>query len=178
LNAHEGPWGPATNIIFVCKKDCYYKYKIAICKSKKEVSRETNDNLFDNLVDCDSVAFWKVWKDLDKVTNTLPPRIDGETQDGGIANAFGRHFENVYSGSDTPAHLSLKQEFDCLFHEYYSDHVDDSLAQYYSSWKDMLGVVDKIKTGKSSAGFIKPEHLLNGCTELIEHIHLLFNGMI
>ena len=38
--------------------------------------------------------------------------------------------------------------------------------------------MSKLKTGKSSATFIKSEHILYGTPKLAWHLHLLFNSMI
>ena len=42
----------------------------------------------------------------------------------------------------------------------------------------MLVVMSKLKLGKSSASFVKAEHLIYGSPKLAWHLHLLFNAMI
>ena len=38
--------------------------------------------------------------------------------------------------------------------------------------------MSELKAGKSSASFIKPEHIFYGSTKLVCHLQLLFNSMI
>ena len=64
------------------------------------------------------------------------------------------------------------------FHFYYNNHFDDSISAMYFSWSNMLDILAKIKTGKSSGGVIRPEHILHGSLKLPFHLHLLFNSMI
>ena len=42
----------------------------------------------------------------------------------------------------------------------------------------MLTFVSKLKTGKATASFVKPEHILYGSPKSIAHLHLLFNAML
>ena len=42
----------------------------------------------------------------------------------------------------------------------------------------MLVVMTNVKMGKSSAGMIRPEHLIYGSEKLVCHLQLLFNGML
>ena len=57
-------------------------------------------------------------------------------------------------------------------------HQQDSISSPFLSWADMVKVVGKLKTGKSSNSFLKAEHILHGSPKLITHIHLLFNSLI
>ena len=105
-------------------------------------------------------------------------RVDGETNEGGIADAFGKHFQKVYSNHDTPMHESLRSDFKAQFASYLDSHSNDSIAPYYISWAEMVEIIGMLKLGKSSSGMIKPEHIFHGSTKLILHLHLLFNAMI
>ena len=87
-------------------------------------------------------------------------------------------FRNVYSNHETSAHLSLRDHFGVMFCEYYDDNLNDSIGPFYLSWSDMLNVMAKMKIGKSSAGLIKPEHIIHGSTKPVFYLHLLFNSMI
>ena len=42
----------------------------------------------------------------------------------------------------------------------------------------MVDAISKLKTGKSSATFVKAEHILNGSPKLVVHLHILFNAML
>ena len=84
----------------------------------------------------------------------------------------------MYSGSDNPEFVSLKEKFTDDFANYYSQHIDDNIHPFFVTWSDMLDVAAKIKAGKSSAGMLKPEHFLLGAPELMRHQQNLFNGMI
>ena len=48
----------------------------------------------------------------------------------------------------------------------------------YLSWYDMTFVLQKLKTGKATSSFVKPEHILLGSPRLAVHLHLLFNSLI
>ena len=104
--------------------------------------------------------------------------IIGEISEEGIAGSFREHFRNVYSGSDSPGHEALKSDFFTKFHAYFDNHKNDSLSPMYFSWSNMLDILARIKTGKSSSGLIRPEHVLHGSMKLPLHLHLLYNSMI
>ena len=65
-----------------------------------------------------------------------------------------------------------------MYAEYSSKHANDSINHLYLSWNDVLDVLSKLKAGKSSASFIKAEHIMYGSPKLAGHLHLLFNAMI
>ena len=79
---------------------------------------------------------------------------------------------------DSPSHEALKSEFSAHFETYSHAHSNDSIGPHFLSWANMVEVVGKLKLGKSSSGFIKPEHVFHGSTKLTLHLHLLFNAMI
>ena len=169
---------PKSGPIFDCKQKCSYDYKLAIRIAKKQSSSVTNNRLHDHLVDRDTNSFWKVWRNEVRADNSLVNRVDGVTDEKQIADAFAVHFKGVYSGSDSSAHCSLKQEFDAKFADYLTHHANENIGNYYFSWADMKNVVSKLKMGKSSAGFIKPEHVFFGSEKLLIHLLLLFNSML
>ena len=134
--------------------------------------------MYENLVDRDSNSFWKIWSSINKADSSLVTRIDGETDPQGIADCFSRFFETVYSNHDTTQHNAMKNDFTHCFSSYYSDHIDDNICPYYLTGSDMFEIVKKVKLGKASSGFLRPEHLFNGSPKLVEHLHFLFNSMI
>ena len=169
---------PKTGPAFECWKKCRFSYKTAIRRAKKESDTAVNDALLNNLANKDGIAFWRKWNSVNKAGNLISSRIDGETDEQGIAEKFASHFEKVYSGSDNPVFASLKDKFSEVYSKYFSDHIDDDILPYFVSWSDMLNVAAKIKAGKSSAGALRPEHFLLGAPELLRHLQNLFNGMI
>ena len=42
----------------------------------------------------------------------------------------------------------------------------------------MLDVMSKLKAGKATGTFIKPEHILYGSPKLVQHLHILFHAML
>ena len=169
---------PKSGPIFDCKRSCTGNYKMAIRKAKKTQDSNVNDALHNNLCDQESNEFWKTWRNCNKADDSLVTRVDGVTSEKSIADAFAAHFKRVYSGSDSPAHQSLKSEFEAKFSDYCLNHSDYSLSPYYFSWSNMVDIVSKLKTGKSSSGDIKPEHVLYGSITLLIHLHLLFNALL
>ena len=169
---------PKNGPIFKCKIDCSFRYKHAIRIAKAKQQQSLNDDMYSNLMSLDNDAFWKNVRDLNKGNDSLVTRVDGETSQGGIAGAFRNHFRRVYSNHNTPAHESLKNEFDEKFSSYFRDHIDDSIGPCYLSWADMVEILGKLRVGKSSSGYIKPEHIIHGSDKLTFHLHLLFNALI
>ena len=45
-------------------------------------------------------------------------------------------------------------------------------------WQDMANTMLELQPGKASGSFIRPEHILSGCTLLVIHLHLLCNAML
>ena len=169
---------PKSGPIFDCWKRCSLTYKSAIRKKKRADDQKKNDNLYMNLLSKDGVSFWKTWRSVNSSGVSLPSRIDGMTDDDGIASAFANYFESVYGGSTTDKHTALKREFDEKFAVYHETHKNGSLLPHYLTWEDMLLISQKIKLGKATTGAIKPEHFLFGCPTLLRHFQILFNGLI
>ena len=72
----------------------------------------------------------------------------------------------------------LHNEFKVLYDVYKSEHANDSIDSVYLSWAEMIDVLSTLETGKSTASFLKAEHILYGSPQLSYHIHILFNAMI
>ena len=155
---------------------CSSRYKKAIRDAKRDQNRSTGALMYDNLTAHNSYAFWKVWRNHNQENDSMVTHVDGETNKGGIADAFRKHFQKVYSKHDTPAHESLRTEFNAQFSAYYDSHSDDFIGPYFLSWAEMVETIGKLKLGKSLSGIIKPEHIYHGSTKLILHLHLLFKG--
>ena len=84
----------------------------------------------------------------------------------------------MYSNNSTPEHESLKSQFCERFSHYFREHIDDSISSWYVSWSEMVAILGRLKTGKSSSGSIRPEHIFHGSEKLAFHLQLLFNSMI
>ena len=169
---------PKSGPVFECKQKCHYFYKAAVRKHKRSAEKQIIDNLHIDLVTKNSVSFWRTWRSVNGSHSSIATRIDGETDEKNIAEAFGKHFASVYNSSDSAVHQALKDEFQMKFSSYLSKCKDDSLTAHYLSWSEMVDIAVRIKLGKSSSGSCKPEHIIHGCSELLTHFHLLFNGLI
>ena len=132
----KGAGCPRSGPIFDCKKNCHYRYKTALRKSKVAEGRQKSDKLYANLLDKNGISFWNNWKSINKVGPTVSTRIDGETEDDRIAAAFAGYFSTVYGGNDTDQHIA--QKFHRRFSDYFADHINDSLSPYYLSWTKKL----------------------------------------
>ena len=177
-NFWKSQGSPTSGPVYDCKKNCCMKYKTAIRRSKKENEKHRNDHMYSDLLNHDTNSFWKSWNSLNRVGDSIVSRIDGETEEGNIANAFASYFQSVYSGHDSPEHELLKDDFYDTFSKYYSEHSDDDISGYYLSWTEMIDIAAKIKVGKATAGVIRPEHFIYGSASLLRHFQNLFNGMI
>ena len=119
------------------------------------------------------VGFWKEWKRLSQVQCPPVNRIANSIAESDITKTFKSYFCQIYSNNSTKAHDTLRTEFEERFSRYLVMHQKDSISSPFLSWADMVTVVGKLKTGKSSNSFLKAEHILNGSPKLITHIHLL-----
>ena len=72
----------------------------------------------------------------------------------------------------------MRRSFELSFSRYHAEHIGDDISFHFLTWPEMKDLAAKIKIGKASAGVIRPEHFLYGCTQLLKHFHILFNGMI
>ena len=169
---------PKSGPIFQCKQRCSFEYKREIRIAKRDYEKSISDDLHHNLTALDNNSFWNIWRNKNRESDSLVTRVNGETDHGGIAEEFRKHFRRVYSNSNTPAHESLKNDFSIKFAEYHERNMNVSISPCLLSWDDMLIVMSKLKTGEASSGEIKPEHFLHGSTKLVLHLHLLFNGML
>ena len=153
---------PKSGPIFECWKKCHYTYKSEIRRNKSAHDKVVTNAMHHDLVNKNGVSFWKKWNSLNRSGDSLPSRINGETDAKGIANTFASHFESVYGDNDTHIHRSMKDNFHNEYSKYYSEHVNDSIAPFMLSWDDMLSIVEKLKLGKSTAGRCRPEHFFHG----------------
>jgi hypothetical protein len=74
--------------------------------------------------------------------------------------------------------LNQGNSFVSDYGSYYSEHVNDDIAEHFLTWHEMISVISKLQPGKATSTFVKPEHILNSCISLTAHLHILFNGMI
>ena len=169
---------PMTGPIYDCKRNCHFRYKIALRKEKAADLKKRSDAMYTDLLNRDSNAFWKKWNSINRVGNNLASRISGETEESGIADVFSSYFKSVYSGNDTVEHLALKDEFHDAFNKYFNDCIQDDIMCAFLSWTDMVELASKIKVGKANAGLVKPEHFLYGGPRLLQHFQIFFNSLI
>ena len=169
---------PKSGPAFECWKKCHYRYKSEIRRKKSAQNKSAINAMHNDLLNKDGISFWKKWNALNRTGESLAPRINGETEAKGIANAFAAHFESVYGNNDTHEHISMKTKFNDEYKKYYSDHIGDSISPFMLSWDDMISIVEKLKLGKSNSGRCRPEHIFHGCPTLLSHFHILFNGLL
>ena len=169
---------PKTGPIFEAKKTAHYKYKAYLRQCKRTNDQGRIDNLNNDLLNRDHHKFWKSYKFFHYSKSGNSARVNGLIDDRDIADSFADSFRDVYETRDTERATLLGTKFRSMYRSYADAHADDSLESVYLSWRDMLDVMSKLKTGKASASFLKAEHLLYGPPQLVHHIHLLFNAMI
>ena len=54
----------------------------------------------------------------------------------------------------------------------------DDVTHFFFSWQDMVDMLSKLKPGKSYAGSVRAEHIINGSPKLVAHLHILYNAML
>ena len=143
-----------------------------------EFDQSRVDNLNEDLLNGDHNKFWRSYKYYNYSKCNQSSYIDGLSDDAQIADRFAHGFNEIYLSTDSSRSSELLDEFHMLYDNYSSEHLNDSIDHLYLTWNEMLTVMSKLKTGKSSASFIKAEHILYGSPKLAWHIHLLFNAMI
>ena len=153
-------------------------YRRKLRQEKRARLQSSNEKLYANLVEKDTTSFWRTWKSLSQSNDPLPPQIDGLTGNINIANRFSDVFSDIYRKNDTSSHNNLRHEFDSLFPAYQAAHINDDISCYFFSWRDMVEMISKLRTGKSYAGFVRAEHILHGSPKLAVHLHILFNAML
>ena len=95
-----------------------------------------------------------------------------------IAKSFAKTFSEVYNTTDNTAESELREQFRQNYTDYHSNHVDDDLTPFFVSWSEFLDCLAKLKTGKATGSFVKPQHIFHGSPKLAIHLHILFNGLI
>ena len=169
---------PNSGVIFDNKKAAHYRYKTYLRQCQREFDREKNDSLHDNLGNGDNGKFWRSWKAVHGSNRDNAVRINGLFKEDEIANCFADSFESVYLSNDSDCVSTLKSRFDVLYSTYQRDHASDNISSFLLSWSDMQEIAKRMKTGKSTAGFVKYEHILYGSTKLMFHLQILYNAMI
>ena len=169
---------PSSGVIFNMKKDTHYRYKLHVRRSQRQFDQTRNDDLHKHLLTKNSTSFWKSWKSIHGTGQMNTTRIDGFFKPKEIANCFADSFEKVYLSNDAERVSALGTKFSQMYDSYENCHAHDDISDYLLSWADMLCIVEKLETGKATAGFIKYEHILNGSPKLMIHLQILFNAMI
>ena len=143
---------PSTGVVFDMKKSAHYRYKSFLRRYQADCEQEKNENLHEDLIDKDTINFWKSWKLIQGSNSNDAIRIDGHFKDNDIADCFAESFKRVYSSNDPIRVASLKSKFDKKYRNYQDEHLHDDISFYYLSRDDMLDIVAKMKTGKATAG--------------------------
>ena len=169
---------PRNGPVFEAKKHAYYRYKLCIRNAKRDVDQDKSDRLNDNLSSGNVHRFWKSFKHLNGVKASPSPLINDLSDDNDIANCFARSYESIYESVDRSQSSKLSSEFSAQYENYTAEHCNDSIRHLSLTWPDMLDVMSSLKSGKATASFVKPEHVLYGSPKLVWHLHLLFNAMI
>lgn len=169
---------PTSGPIFDLRKDSHYKYKIEVRRQQGNSKKLCSDLLYDNLANKDMDGFWKKWRKINSVNVDPVTRIDGACNENDIAKTFSDTYCKSFQPKSGNVERSLKSEFELKFAEYLATYASDDISKDYLSWSDMIVIVDKLKEGKSYAGFVRVEHILKGTPQLIVHLHLLLNGLI
>ena len=136
------------------------------------------DSLNEDLLHGNHCKFWKSFKYFNYSKTTQSSRINALDDNGEIANCFADNFSSVYNSSNTTQSAKLKEQFRLMYDKYHSEHANDSINSLYLSWSEMLDIFSKLESGKATASFVKPEHILYGSPRFARHIHILFNAMI
>ena len=169
---------PRTGPIFDAKKHAHFRFKLGIGNAKREFNQDRVDRLNENLSSGDVNKFWRSFKYLNGSKSSQTTRIDNLVNDADIAERFAQCYKGVYESVNGAQADALSNEFLRQYSDYCSVHSGDSIRPFLLSWYDMLDVMSKLKAGKATASFVKPEHILYGSPKLAFHLHLLFNAMI
>ena len=133
--------------------------------------------LSDNLLSRDSDKFWKNWNRINSLHSDVSC-VDGHFRHIDIANTFASTFSTVYGDYDRTAESKLADRFNEQYEKYADVHKDDDISPYFISWSEFLLCISKIKMGKATGSFVKPQHVFHGPPLLSIHLHLLFNSFI
>ena len=169
---------PNNGPIYENKRRTHYQYKYALRREKRNLDQQRLDQIHDDLVENRCNKFWQGWKTYHGSNNQKTTRISGLVDDKKIADEFASSFQKVYSSNNASATARLKSLFDERYETYCSERVHERITDYFFNWDDMMTIVGKLKLNKSSASFLKAEHILNGSPQLIVHLQLLFNSIL
>ena len=162
---------PRTGPIFVTKRHAHYRYKLAERNAKQNFCQAKVDSLNDDLLHGEHHKFWQLFKYYNRPKVPQSARIDGLSDDYHITCRFAESYKKVYDSYDRVPSDALSSKFNVLFSQYVNEHNGDSIKRFLLSWSDMLDVMSKLKAGKASGTFIKPEHVLYGSPKLVWHLH-------
>ena len=146
--------------LYKIKKKSHYKYKLFLRQCKEESNQQCNDHMFDDLSSGNHHKFWKTYKHFHCSRGGNSSYVIGLTCNVDIANCFANFFKHVYDSWDDSQASILHNNFTCSFNDYQNAHKNDVLDPYFLSWDEMVTVLSKLKSGKATSTFIKPEHCL------------------
>ena len=167
---------PRSGPIFDEKIRANCEYKLCLRKSKNTSQRLLSDSLCSSLQSKDYTCFWSKWKQINGTHVSNSTMVDGFVNHKKIANMFANSYKSIYSQSN--ANNDLKREFKERYSNYCNMSANVNTSAYLFTWDDMKETVASLKIGKATSTFIKAEHILYGCPELLRYLHLLFNGLL
>jgi exonuclease III len=167
---------PLNGILFENKNKDKLRYKFAIKKGKLDQNNVVSDKLHEDLVNKDSVSFWKTWKN--KICYKLKGkiRLEGNISSEEAATKFATFFETVNTPNSMDFNFLKRNEFMRKLAHYSGD----ILSSKFDFRAEILAIaLDKMEKGKS-AGLdnITVEHLIYCHPVIFSLLALLFNAML
>ena len=160
---------PHSGTIFDLMKDAKYKYKLAVRHAVSDYENRFSDELYEHLLSKDMTGFWKTWsaKTSNKVFNV--PNIDGEVNDGKIAEVFRCKFEGQAGVCNSLLHAVDPSHDD-----------DDDVSKWMLTVEDVDYVIrNNMKCGKAAGvDNLTMEHIVYSHPSIILHLCKLFNLML
>ena len=170
-------WSTSDRRYFSGKNSAQLQYKRALRQAKNDSDSIISNELSYNLLSRDSNKFWTNWNKIES-RNSAVSCIDDQISHKDIANTFAQTFSKVYTDVNHDSQSALKEKYEQSFSQYSDSHGDDDVTPHFISWSEFLVCLSKMKTGKATGSFVKPQHLFHGSPLLSVHIHFLFNSLI
>ena len=155
-----------------CRARAEYRRSLKF-KSKIASSRISND-LHEQLLEKDSVSFWKTWKNKVNKRKAVASCIDGCFSAPDIANKFATSFQKACLPNDSDRNDKLKRKFESQFNTYCPN-----TEMHFISVELVDKCIRDMKLGKA-AGIdgVETEHLRYAHPRICVMLSLLFNAML
>ena len=168
---------PATGAVAQIRKRTNALYHKAIRQVRARRDRIVADKMAESLCSNAGRDLWIEAKKINSSGKPCPSNVDGQIGDDAISSVFADNYKSLYNSvSFSPGEM-------CNLEIEISQHISDKCctgackSPHAISGESVREAIGYLKADKCD-GILSTDHILNGCSQLVIHLSMLFSGMV